>query len=212
MRCVWMGCLVLATGCAAPVQLGMARTLTPGKWQVAVAGGASTDLGRQAGVSPAARGSLRVGVEDGLEVGLTARPVTVEADAKVEVLRSSSEERGVDVAVVVSGGYGAVDASGGDILGVSYHGPLLGVAPVLGLNVGVGHQVVFSPRAGFHWLPAMGSGTVLATVGATFGVVFRFERFLLEPFIAYAQDFAPNGGSLQLHQVDGGLAVLIGAP
>ncbi len=126
----------LACGCVSMMSYGSARTLPPGRFEVFVA----PEYPRYF------ENGVRFGVTDRFELAL--RLPAPQIEAKVQIERSETPHRGVDVAIAPSLGWPAYREYSEDCRGDCWP-PLLGLwlrLPLLiGLNIGGGSQVALGP-------------------------------------------------------------------
>jgi hypothetical protein len=191
---------LLLAGCAGYPTLGRARTIPRGAVEVAIAPVAASplDIGSPS-VLPNLRGAVRWGTSERTDVGLSTAPLLAQLDVKTQLLRAEDPRQGVDVALAVAGSYGALTASGGDFLGI-VHAFGLGLAPLVGLNVGEGHQVLLAPRLGVELIPpqntSSASSALLLNAGGTFGLAFKVnDRVFIQPYASYLRRFSPGGST-----------------
>lgn len=173
--------VLFATSCASSGLLATARTVSPGKNQVAVAleGMAMPTAGR---VVPAGNlsGAVRFGLADRVDLGLSASLLSLGADVRYQFVRAEVVE--FTAGLAASMGYQLLN--GGDFIAGQ---PVASVQVpfFLGFNLG-SHQLIVSPRVIYeHWLVVGGVvGSHGLLVGSTVGVSLALsDRFKLLPFV-----------------------------
>lgn len=179
-KLVLAGALVALAGCPSISTMGTARTIPEGTYQYYVAPGVSSlgdfSVGDEgAPVSdrlPGLEMGARYGVSDRVEVGGKIFPVGYEVSSKIQVLRSRSADRGLDLAVAPAlslypwskGAFGWAHLS----------------VPV-GFNAGGGNQLVLSPRGSALLVKSKdGTGKVFFA-GASMGFAFRVGGIRMLP-------------------------------
>lgn len=189
--------LALLAGCPSISTMGTARTLPEDEFQFHLSTGAmvlqdwETDQDTRAAESvslPALEFGARYGVSERVEVGAKIWGLGLEVNSKLQLHRSQSPERGVDLAVSPALSYFAVE----DLSVVWAH-----VSMPIGFNVPGGRQLVISPRVSDTMIfVGDESGNVLWGGGSVgFAQPFgRSGRFVLMPEFAILVPLRANVG------------------
>ncbi len=199
---------LLAASCASGNLLATARTVTKGEHQLAFAvEGLVMPVEGRFVPGGNVEGSLRLGLSEGLDLGLTASLLSFDVDVRRQLVRSSALE--------LTAGVGA----GGSfqlLTGSDYTATVpMGRAQLplfLGINAGARHQLILSPRLLFeHWFGNSNNLLIAGNVGVSLALT---DRFRLLPFIGIAKTlttFGASGGSRSRDPiVDVGIALLSG--
>jgi len=164
--------LVALAGCPSISTMGTARTVPSGEYEYYVAPGVVAlsdfsvdDAGQPEGAKvPSLEMGARYGVSERIEIGGKLFPVGAEVNAKFQLLRSKTTERGLDLAL--SPAISVYPWSKG-IFGWTH------LSVPVGFNVGGGNQLVLAPRAsGLLVTSKEGTGKVFFA-GATMGLAFK---------------------------------------
>lgn len=148
---VALGALLLP-GCPSLLATGPARTVPPGETQATIALGAyrtvlvSESTGgveRSGEWMPLLDGGVRHGLTDGADLGFRLGLGGMSVGPRLQLVRSASVERGVDVLLEPTIGVtGVLPSERGGLVSGGY----VSLALAVGLNLGEGHQLVLTPR------------------------------------------------------------------
>lgn len=186
--------LVLLAGCPSLLTMGPARTVPPGKAQEFVSAGAyratlvsgtpPEPVDRSVEWIPFAEAGVRFGLGESVDLSIRAGTGGGSIGPRIQVLRSASQDSGVDVLVDPSIGWTGFFP--GDREGV-VTGMTVSLALPVGWNIGGGSQLVLSPRVALVNDRAVGPD---AMAGASLGLVLALGTgpgsWLLSPECALA--------------------------
>jgi hypothetical protein len=169
-RLAMAGALLLGGGCASFSTMSTARTVPPDTTQTWVAPefvGMTIDTGSGYGNEAISVPQLEIGFRRGVtetaEVGAKLWLLGAALESKFQLVRSPSEEAGIDVAIAPSIGWLGFNSGEGDGFNV-----VTGYLSLpVGINVGGGSQLVLTPKAIYQRYIAK-SGTDTGSVGILF--------------------------------------------
>jgi hypothetical protein len=211
-----IGAVLITTGCAHQYT-GRATVLEPGKGQLTLSGELSLiKTGRPQGAPigiPWVQAALGYhhGIGARLEVGVRAFGLGIPnvggeaggaADVKFQLFRSENREKGVDLALGLSGSYHFVTQ--GD---QPFHVAGGTVPLIFGINMGP-HQMVFALRFGDYVLSSYGQKPQNNVFfGGSFGMALRVRRVEFQPELSVLYSPVHWGGE-QLSDETTGLTIV----
>ena len=193
-------------GCYSFTVLGRARTVPRGRFEALVASGATgtgTTNG-DANIRPSIEAGARYGLTDRLDVGVRIGDYGGSLATRIQILRSPSTERGVDLLVAPGVAYTLTDKLA------------LEVPCLFGINIHGGHQIVFAPRVVYQMRFGVGDlnhPAQFVFVGASAGFVLQISKHVaLMPEIGMLTAIYSEPGFTSFTQagpaLQGALAVL----
>lgn len=196
-RCrVLLALMLFHVGCMPYSTLGRARTLPANQWEIWVAPEAYIVAAEDgAAVRPTGEAGLRYGLLDGVEIDAQVNALGFGVGTRLQLMRSSNPQQGIDLALAPSVLYTAYDK-------VALTLPLL-----LGANLGE-HQLVVTPRFAYQLRFGVGGQTAPVSfmyVGLSVGVALRIDAHvtLMPEVSAMTQAYADPGFATNLDQALG---------
>ncbi|MGB8932178.1 MAG: hypothetical protein WCC48_13120 [Anaeromyxobacteraceae bacterium] len=190
-----LGAALLAGGCASFSTMSTARTVGLDATQVWVAPevvGVTFDTGsppdRQSFSIPQLEVGVRRGVTEDFELGAKLWLLGTALEGKFQVVRSETQDAGVDVAIAPSIGWLGFNAGAG---GGNFNVVTGYLSVPIGLNVPGGSQLVLTPKAIYQRYMASdsgGSGSAgLLFLGGSVGYAWRLGTMYVLPEISVMQ-------------------------
>lgn len=191
-RLIAFAALALSTGCASFSTMSTARTTPRDTNQIWIAPefvGMTYDSGtdHQSFSVPQFEFGFRRGVTDDVELGGKLWLLGAAIESKFQLVRSPSQDSGIDVAFAPSLGWLGINS--GD--GPSFNVVTLYLNLPVGLNVPGGSQLVLTPKAIYQRYMASGSGSSgsadLLFVGGSVGYAWKLGTTYILPEISIMQ-------------------------
>jgi len=179
---------MLLGGCASFSTMSTARTVAPDSTQVWVAPefvGMTFDTGGSSGMEaisvPQFELGFRRGISEGVELGGKLWLLGAAIESKFQLVRSPSEDQGIDVALAPSIGWLGFNSGDGDGFNV-----VTGYLNLpIGINVAGGSQLVLTPKAIYQRYSARGSGSTgsadVMFLGGSVGFALRLGAMYVLP-------------------------------
>jgi hypothetical protein len=196
--------LALLAGCQSFSTMGRARVLDPGRFEVWLAPAAlivATDGG--ASIRPIGEAGLRYGLTRAVELDGRITTLGVALGPRLQLLRSASTTRGVDLALAPAVAW-------------TYRDKLALEVPLLvGINLPGQHQIVLGPRLVWQAsLAAVPAPVSFGFVGLSVGIALRVSQrvWLMPEVAALTQIYADPGYSSNVAGAVGlqaGIGVLV---
>jgi len=212
-RLAILGAFVLA-GCPSLTTMGTARTIerdTTQTWVAAEAVGVSfeADGDTVSGTFPQFEFGFRRGITDGFELGGRLFLLGAELDGKVQLVRSESQDSGIDIAIAPGVGWFGVNVADTRFNVVSGY-----LTIPVGINLPGGSQLVLGPKGIYQrWMLNAGSSDILF-VGGSVGFAWKLGTMYILPEIAVVQPIIKpaSNESLKLNATffQGGIGLLFG--
>jgi hypothetical protein len=207
--------LGLLPGCPSFTTMGTARTMPKGKGQLYVATGATSLASFQRDPSTGRRDSFtipslevggRFALSDAVEVGGKVWPLGAELNSKFGLVRSATQDAGVNLAVAPAAS--VYTFSAGSSQAATYvwlHAPLL-----IGISVPGGSELTFGPRVSDMLMSSGGDRLNVVFLGGSLGYAWKVgDGFRILPELAFGYpvaasvggasvtDFEPKGALIQ---------------
>jgi hypothetical protein len=219
-RLAILGAMFLG-GCASFSTMSTARTVARDSTQVWIAPefvGMTIDTGGTAGMEtisvPQFELGFRRGITDGVELGGKLWLLGAAFESKFQLVRSETENSGIDIALAPSIGWLGFNNGSGDGFNV-----ITGYLNLpIGLNVPGGSQFVLTPKGIYQRYIAKGSGSTgsvdIFFVGGSAGFAWKLGTMYVLPEISVMKPAAQGktGGAIYYDGVvfQGGIGLLFG--
>jgi hypothetical protein len=194
--------LGLLTGCPSFTTMGTARTMPKGKGQFYFATGAMALTSFQKDEAtgevdnftfPSFEVGGRYAVSDGVEVGGKVWPLGAELNTKFGLVRSSTQDAGINLAIAPAASVYAFSAGSSETATYLWlHAPLL-----VGIAVPGGSELTFGPRVSDMLVTSGGDRLNVVFLGASLGYAWKVgDGFRILPEITFTYPVSASvGGS-----------------